>query len=854
MGFNVSALISIKTRVTVFMLGIFVSSIWILSIYATSALQADMQRVLGEQQLSTVSLIASSINEELQGRLKSLELVAATAPETLVDEPAQAQKFLESLPVLRANFNGGISIVAKDGTAIADAPRSNGRIGVNYLGIDFVRSNLQNGLSMIGSPAIGPTLKVPAIGMGVPLKNAHGKVIGALTGIIRLDKPTFLDKISENKYGETGGYFLVSTDQRTIITATDKSRAMEILPSPGVNRVIDRFLNGEEGTAVVNNAHGIEVLSSVKKLPTTGWIVVASLPAEDAFAPIRRLHDRLISITTLLTVMAGLLTWWMLRRELAPIWDTVDSLDLLAQNEHLPLELPVNRKDELGVLIRSFNRILNKLGQREAELTESQQHLKAIIDAQPQCVKIIDASGALKTINSAGLRLLEASSPELIESMPLISFVAPEYQDAFMRLHQRVINGESRHLVFEIVGLDGGRRWVETHAIPLKQHSETFHLAITQDITERRKIEETLRIAAIAFESELSMVITDSQRTILQVNKAFTQITGYSAEDAVGRTPNILSSGRHDAAFYIEMNKRLLRDGAWQGELWNRKKNGEIYPVWLSITSVKDGDGNVTNYIGSHYDITEQKLASDKLKKLNHELGESRSELRAMVSQKEHRLEQEKKHIAREVHDELGQLLTALRMNLSMCAKEFGKQNPGLPAEVRKMKVLVDQAIVGVRNVASNLRPAALDMGLLPSIEWLGTEFSSRTSIPFTISVQSSNIDINETLAVVLFRIVQESLTNIVRHAQATQVEIELVSHPDALELRVRDNGRGFLMGSQKKGKTFGLLGMHERTHALGGQLSVNSTPGLGTVVRVWVPLDQQITKEPFNDSTVHSR
>lgn len=129
-------------------------------------------------------------------------------------------------------------------------------------------------------------------------------------------------------------------------------------------------------------------------------------------------------------------------------------------------------------------------------------------------------------------------------------------------------------------------------------------------------LEDKLRIAAIAFETQEGMMITDAQSVILRVNHAFTEITGYTTEEAVGQTPRLLKSGRHDAAFYAAMWESLHRTGAWQGEIWNRRKNGEVYPEQLTITAVKGGNGELTHYVATMNDITMRKQAEEKIRNL----------------------------------------------------------------------------------------------------------------------------------------------------------------------------------------------------------------------------------------------
>ncbi len=144
----------------------------------------------------------------------------------------------------------------------------------------------------------------------------------------------------------------------------------------------------------------------------------------------------------------------------------------------------------------------------------------------------------------------------------------------------------------------------------------TGYLGVGRDITQQKQVEADLRIAAAAFESQEAMMVTDANSVILRINQAFTDITGYSASEVIGKTPSFLSSGRHDRDFYRDMWDAINREGVWKGEIWDRRKNGEVYPKWLTISAVRDCHGTVTHYIGTHHDITEQKKTEEKIQEL----------------------------------------------------------------------------------------------------------------------------------------------------------------------------------------------------------------------------------------------
>lgn len=507
----------------------------------------------------------------------------------------------------------------------------------------------------------------------------------------------------------------------------------------------------------------------------------------------------------------------------------------------------------------TFKRTLHELQVHPLELEMQNKELRRVqvqlelanaryldlYDQSPVGCCTVSESGLIVQANRTAATLLNVSQGALLKR-PFAQCLLQADQDSFYLLRQRLIRtGTTQTCELRMVKSNGIQFWAQLVAnIAQDEEGAPALRIVLSDVSERKQTEANLRIAAVAFESQEGMVVTDRDGVILRVNKAFTELTGYTSDEAVGQTPRLLKSGRHDANFYRAMWKIIKATGRWQGEIWDRRKNGSVYPKWLTISAVKDGDGVVHSYIGRHHDMTERKDTETAMLKLNRELTQSRQSLRELAALNEAVREEERKHIAREVHDELGQLLSALRMGLLLMEMRFSALHPALNDKVLDMKVLVDSAIQGVRNVALQMRPTALNQGLAPALEWLCFEFTKSTHVACTLHVIKEDVVLDEARAVVVFRIVQESLTNITRYARASQVHITICRRDLELCLQVQDNGQGFDVSNGAHKKTFGLLGMRERALALGGKMAITSSPGQGTVIDVTIPVDPDTTKE----------
>lgn len=392
---------------------------------------------------------------------------------------------------------------------------------------------------------------------------------------------------------------------------------------------------------------------------------------------------------------------------------------------------------------------------------------------------------------------------------------------------------------------DGTERWVFGNSLPQRETdgSILWHGFIT-DTTKRRLMEETLRereeIFRRLFEDVNYPIALLKDGRFIDCNTAALELLGYCtkqrfinsspAEIAPARQPD----GRSSVEKAAEMIAIAQRANFHQFEWVVRKTDGSDVPVDVTLTTITLGGEQIVHTL--FYDITERKRA-EEIARAEQEIRASRAAVRKLAAHVEKLREDERKLIAREARDELGQVLLVLRMDIALLKDRSGVNNSAMDIIERNMLVLVDRAIRGVRNVAGSLHPAPLDMGIIAAIEWQCAEFEAHSGISCSLKVVG-NIAGNfaENHALALFRIVQESLANVEHHAAATSVEINIATRNDAIEVEIHDNGKGFDLEDLAERESFGLLGMRERAISVGGELSIASKPGQGTAVTLCIP------------------
>lgn len=531
---------SLKTRVTLYTLALFLAGIWSLAFYASHMLRDDMEKMLSDQQFSTVSFMATALDEEFSERFWGLNMVAGKISPELLADTTSLQAVLEDHQIFQRQFNGGTFITRSDGTATASVPRSAGRQGINYMNRDYIVAALENAKASIGRPVIGKQPNTPLFVMAVPIRDAQGTVIGVLAGVTNLGQPNFLDKVTGKRHGKTGGYLIVSPHDRLIVTATDQSRIMAALPAPppAVKGSTSRLIAGYEGSDVVVNQLGKEVLASAKGIPVAGWYIAASLPVDEAFAPIQLTQQRLLMAAALLTLLIGGLFWLVLARQLAPMLAVSKVLRGLADETPLPPPLPIQQQDEVGTLVAGINRLLAIVAQRENALIEAGHRFRLMADSAPVLIWYAGEDSRYEYFNKVWLDFTGRSIEQEV-GIGWADGIHPEDFQHCLDTYTTAFDARQCFTMeYRLRRFDGKYRWLIDQGVPRFDEQGIFvgYIGSCVDITERKLAEQARNESEIHLQMALSgadMATWDwhIQTGALIFNHRWAQIQGYTLDE-----------------------------------------------------------------------------------------------------------------------------------------------------------------------------------------------------------------------------------------------------------------------------------------------------------------------------------
>ncbi len=473
---------------------------------------------------------------------------------------------------------------------------------------------------------------------------------------------------------------------------------------------------------------------------------------------------------------------------------------------------------------------ISENGEAQRAILKSEEKFRTIIEQASDGVFIADENSFFIDVNSAGCRMLGYTLAEL-QKMKFTELVPPQDMEHMPVTIIGMKNGASVTNERRLMCKDGTLIEVEISA---KKLPDGRYQSFVRDITERKKAAEKIqqseqKYKLLFYNNPLPMWMTTIPGLdIIDVNEAAIKQYGYSREEFLKLNAKDLRPPEDVPHFVSEVEK--MEPGISNTRSWRHKrKDGTI--VYVEIYSHEIFYEGQRVWLGLSHDITEKYLAKELLEK-------SYEDIRQLAGNLQSIREDERTNIAREIHDELGQQLTGLKMDLHWLGRKINSTDDEVNNKMKESIDLINATITSVRKIATDLRPSILDdLGLLAALEWQGEEFEKRSGTKFKFINNAGEIEVTTQVATGIFRIYQELLTNIARHANASQVTVILDRDDNSIYFNVKDNGVGFELETINKKKTLGLLGIKERTLLLGGTYEFKSRQGEGSITTIVIPL-----------------
>lgn len=499
---------SLKTRVTLLTLLSVVVSFLMLAFYTKTLLREELLLNTAEQQRSVLNLLGAEVNSDLRDRLANLEAIALRVSPEMLQREAALRAYLLEQSFLAGPFNGGVSVWNAQGVMVTEVQYLPDGPSSPALSPEELTRVLQDRQPVIGQMQVSDKTQTAWFAMAVPVSSPAGEVIGALTGVVRLDHANFLTQLTAHRFGKSGHFYLVDASQRLIFATSDRARLLEVLPVAGVDPWIDRFVQGFEGTARVVDPKGLEMLVNVQQIPQTRWYAAVTQSPEETFNLIDsvKLRARLLGLVLVLLSLG--LIWWMLRHQLAPMTAAVRMLDGFVRQNQTPKALPVVLNDEVGQLVGGFNRLLDTLAQQQEVMRQSDLFKQAVLNSVAAKIAVLDQDGVILEVNEAwrrdasdGLRRPGQYSSAMNEGSNFLAacegLESEAAQDNAMSAQvgiRAVLAGRIPRFYLEYANhLPLRQRWFSMSVTPMEGETRLAAVVSLEDISERVQMAQQVR-------------------------------------------------------------------------------------------------------------------------------------------------------------------------------------------------------------------------------------------------------------------------------------------------------------------------------------------------------------------------
>jgi PAS domain S-box-containing protein len=479
----------------------------------------------------------------------------------------------------------------------------------------------------------------------------------------------------------------------------------------------------------------------------------------------------------------------------------------------------------------------------EEDLKASEEKYRSIYENSPSRIIVIDRSYKIISINRVSPHIIA----EKIIGKSVFEFITSEDIQRIKEAYEYTFNtSKSTEYTSRMFDYNNNSAFYHVLVAPqIKNGKVEFLTLIATDITEKVKSEEALiesraRLKALVDSAMDAILSLNSKKEIVLFNEAAEKMFKYSFDEVKLKGLNILFPEKSNEKQYriLDRNTSLNVAGNYMGNvgiLTGLRSDGVEFPIEASISHIKvNGE---TYYTAIFRDVTERM-------EYENAINASNDKLHALAAHLQIIREEERTLIAREIHDQLGQELTALKMDISFLSKKIEKSKvtpdwDGIRDGLKSMSEITDHTINSVRRIATELRPDILDkLGLKEAIEWHAEEFEKRSGIKCVVKVNTPELNLSPQLNTTVYRIVQESLTNVARHSKANRADVDIKVNGEKVYLSIKDNGRGIMESEIENSKSLGLVGIKERAYTVNGEFEIKGEKGKGTEIKIAIPIE----------------
>ena len=604
----------------------------ILALCAYLYLEKQFMTTVSRQQHSMVAVVADEIDSKILMTQRQIVALAGTVQAAELRTPGGADRFLRMQPDLLETFDSGIFLLSAGGTMLGSNPEAAELIGKDFSYRDYFKKTVTSGKPVVSEPFLSTRKhQHPVIMFTAPILDANRRLLGVLCGSLDLMKPNYLGKLAGSRLGEHG-YFYLYNNQRSMLVHPDRRRILTKDVLPGSNKLFDAAIGGFEGTGETVSSKGLSLVSSFKRLKSTGWILVANYPQYEAYAPLYQAKWYFVSALLAALCCTTLVTWFFMRHLTAPLVQFTRHVEAITGQEQEPEPIEVTRHDEIGTLALAFNRMVAEAHRQKEAVLAQEAFSENLLQNSSVPTFVLDRAHRVIIWNRACEELTgfpatlvlgtdEPWKPFYSAQRPVLANLVidgsrEDIPDLYGVCTASQVGPDGMYAEGWYPALNGKERFLCFDAAPIRDAGGAVIAAIEtlRDITARKQAEDSLEKLSLAIEQmPVTVMITDRHGSIEYVNPNFTKVTGYSVGEALGQKPSLVKSGLHPPEFFRELWATILSGRGWRGELRNKRKNGEIYWESASISPVKGAGGEIRHFVAVKEDITERKWAQQAL-------------------------------------------------------------------------------------------------------------------------------------------------------------------------------------------------------------------------------------------------